>query len=402
MIVDEVMAGSPAAKAGIATGDRIAGIDASKVFDLDDVTAAVAELPPGTEVLMKVVTGSSERQVAVMLGRATDQFLAWSAAETEGQIPEAAPAERANPQVSSGDRGYLGVYLVEEDEGTDGAVIEDVAGDSPAAKAGLKKGDVITALAGKATPNSEALIAQLVKLKAGQTVTLRVSRGGWAKDVKVTIAPIAAEEAPPAEEAPQPGFLGVYLKANPDGKGALVDGAVAGSPAEKSGLSKGDIIVAANGKKVSDHEALIEVLKTLHAGDELQLQVMRDGWGRNFALTLGSRPGSVEPPAAPERRRPRPVRPKAPERQPGFLGVALEEIEGGLRVEEVVEGSPAAKVGLKVGDVVVGLGDKPATKLDDLVAILGKHFAGDTIQLRVEREGWRRDLKVTLAKRQED
>ena len=57
--------------------------------------------------------------------------------------------------------GFLGVYLVEEDKSTDGALVEEVAPDSPAAQAGLRKGDKIVQLDGRPTPNSKAAICLL-------------------------------------------------------------------------------------------------------------------------------------------------------------------------------------------------------------------------------------------------
>ncbi|MEZ0227989.1 MAG: PDZ domain-containing protein [Planctomycetota bacterium] len=100
---------------------------------------------------------------------------------------------------------YLGLYLVDEEAATKGAYVEDVAPDSPAAKAGVKGGDLVTAWSGAAIANSHALIGKLAKAKTGDAVTLTILRDEWEKDVKVVLGKRGAAKAttdkPPAIDA---------------------------------------------------------------------------------------------------------------------------------------------------------------------------------------------------------
>jgi len=71
----------------------------------------------------------------------------------------------------------------------------------------------------------------------------------------------------------------------------------------------------------------------------------------------------------------------------------------GSRVEDVTAGSPAAAAGLKTGDVILSVDDRPAENVDKLVAILRQMPAGSAVRVRVKRDDARLDLNVVLGKR---
>src|SRR3954466_10618854 len=90
-----------------------------------------------------------------------------------------------NGHVVSSGRPYLGVQI--GDTGS-GVYVGKVTAGSPADKAGLVVGDVITAVDGKATPTSDDLGTKLASFKPGQTVTLKVThQNGQTAEVKVTL-----------------------------------------------------------------------------------------------------------------------------------------------------------------------------------------------------------------------
>jgi hypothetical protein len=72
----------------------------------------------------------------------------------------------------------------------------------------------------------------------------------------------------------------------------------------------------------------------------------------------------------------------------------------GVRFSDVREGSPAAKAGLRAGDVLVEFGGKPIENLYDFTYALRQHKAGDTVQVKVLRDGRPVTTDVLLAKRQ--
>jgi putative serine protease PepD len=79
---------------------------------------------------------------------------------------------------------YLGVQVT----GSGSATVASVRSGSPAAKAGLRQGDVITAIDGKAVASSDALVTAIGGHSAGDKVTLTVKRGGTTSTMNVTLA----------------------------------------------------------------------------------------------------------------------------------------------------------------------------------------------------------------------
>jgi membrane-associated protease RseP (regulator of RpoE activity) len=99
----------------------------------------------------------------------------------------------AASQVSSDQSAWLGVQIAQS---TDGPTIASVIADSPAEKAGLKRGDVIKAIDGTSVSNVQAVRDVLKDKNPGDTVTVSITRNGNAQDVTATL------EAPP-EPLPQ-------------------------------------------------------------------------------------------------------------------------------------------------------------------------------------------------------
>src|SRR5262249_40867858 len=135
------------------------------------------------------------------------------------------------------------------------------------------------------------------------------------------------------------------------------------SPAARAGLQEGDVITRVDGRQVDDPQTLLNVLAQHKPGDKLKFQVQRDGKEKSLDVTLGTRPAARAGEGLPGSRLPR-------ERPTAFLGVQavpMEELtprlkerlgisaENGLVVMEVLPDSPAAKAGLRHGDVITGV-----------------------------------------------
>ena len=82
-----------------------------------------------------------------------------------------------------------------------------------------------------------------------------------------------------------------------------------------------------------------------------------------------------------------------------YLGVTMSEADGGVRVEEVRDGSPAEDAGLRVGDLVTSADGQSLTGPDDLRRIVGERDPGDKLQLEVTRDGNQEEVTATLAER---
>jgi putative serine protease PepD len=85
-------------------------------------------------------------------------------------------------------------------------------------------------------------------------------------------------------------FLGVTSSPHPLG-GAEVQGVTPGGPAAGAGLRAGDVIVGVDGRPVNDPNDLSEIVSGLDPGDDVEIEVRRDGQEQTFEAELGSRPG---------------------------------------------------------------------------------------------------------------
>jgi serine protease Do len=163
-------------------------------------------------------------------------------------------------QGGSVQRGMLGVTVQRIDSDiaaslglseVRGALVSTVNEDSPAERAGVKRGDVITAINGQAVTDSNTLRNQVSRLKPGTTASLKIIRGGQAREVSVKLAelPRTAQDEPdaPARRG-SAGALG--LSVAPGRSGLEVTGVDPSGPAADAGIREGDVLEEVNGAPV--------------------------------------------------------------------------------------------------------------------------------------------------------
>mgnify|MGYP001562039479 CR=1 FL=1 len=81
----------------------------------------------------------------------------------------------------------------------------------------------------------------------------------------------------------------------------------------------------------------------------------------------------------------------------GYMGVSLEVEEGAVTIGSIFDGSPAANAGLRAGDRIVRLGSEEIGSSEALTERLGSSRPGDEVRLLIDRDGWTRELTLTLA-----
>ncbi len=165
--------------------------------------------------------------------------------------------------------------------------------------------------------------------------------------------------------------------------GALVSQVERGSPAERAGLRPGDVVRAVDGAPVVASGDLPAALVTRRPGEQVRLQVVRQGQPLSLDVTLG---GSGAEAAAAQAADPD-ARPAAAS---GRLGLALRPLDRetqralgqpGLLVDEVR--GPAARAGVEPGDVLLAVNGSPARSLPEVRALLD--HAGPTVALLIQR-----------------
>lgn len=192
-------------------------------------------------------------------------------------------------------RGWLGVgiqpltkELAEsfEMKDTKGALVNEVYPDSPAAKAGIKSGDIIVKFNGKEVEDSKSLQAMVGSAGVGAIVTVDVIRDKKAYPINVKIGEMPGEEGVVAKATEgKEDWLGLaVLGITPDIKeslgveeGVIVKSVKEGSSAEKGGILPGDVVIAINQKKVNDVAEYKRLIATLKSGSSVSFLVRREG-----------------------------------------------------------------------------------------------------------------------------
>jgi serine protease Do/serine protease DegQ len=172
-------------------------------------------------------------------------------------------------------RGRLGISMTDVVGGGEGATIAEVQADSPASKAGLRKGDVVIGFNGRPVRGAAELRARLGVVPVGDTVDLQVQRAGEKRTLKAQIG--AIESGGAGGEAVQ-GLAGaVFREVSMSGlpgrnRAVLVAAVKPESPAFRLGLRAGDLIVGVNARRVASVKELTAALKTRGG---LQINVLR-------------------------------------------------------------------------------------------------------------------------------
>jgi serine protease Do len=247
------------------------------------------------------------------------------------------------------DGGYLGIVIKDlEGAAVRGARVEEVREDSPAAKAGLKEGDIVVRFDGESVRSAGQLRRLVGETPPGREVTIAVTRNGAEQKLTATLekghnrefaerwpftgappAPPGAPIPPDFRFAPEdmgPGMrefhrelrmgphhaalpgprkLGVqyqeisgqlakYFRLEAD-EGILVVSVDEDGPAAKAGLKAGDVILKIDGKAVTDSEDVRREVGALQSGKEASLTVQRDGRPLDLKLTVGGKIPVVEP-----------------------------------------------------------------------------------------------------------
>ncbi len=149
--------------------------------------------------------------------------------------------------------------------GGQGAVIANVLPDSPAERAGLRAGDVVTAVNGRTVRSASGLRARLGVLPVGDTVELTVRQGDKTRTIRTRIVEIEARHAQEGRRiAELEGATLAAVERQTDAgrsRAVLVVAVEAGTAAFQHGLRPGDLIVGVNRRRVGSVEAFAQSLR---------------------------------------------------------------------------------------------------------------------------------------------
>ena len=184
-------------------------------------------------------------------------------------------------------------------------------------------------------------------------------------------------------------------------EGALVGEVLNESPAFKSGIKRGDIIIEFGSKRVSGPSALKNMAATSSPGMKVPVKLLRTGKSLRKIVTVGELPSELV----------RPVSERA-ETTHGdvYSGLNVIPLTGditrqlnlkgnvrGVVVAGVQEGSPAHNAGLKRGDVIIEIDGKMVKELEDFHDIVSQTRPDDTVLMYVNRGGRKYYLTVVVS-----
>ena len=168
-------------------------------------------------------------------------------------------------------------------------------------------------------------------------------------------------------------------------KGALVADVVPGSPADKAGIQRGDVIVALNNKAVEEPRELSSLVADTAVGQEVNVTVLRNGTKKQLAVKverLGSREGKMEESVQPTQGK---WGLGLQDLNPGTAGQSGSKADRGVLVAGVQPGSPADLAGVHQGDVILGINNQPVNSAKEAQEAISRVKDKDSLLLLVKR-----------------
>jgi S1-C subfamily serine protease len=298
-------------------------------------------------------------------------------------------------------------------KGRYGVLVSTVVPDSPAELAGLQSMDLLLELDSEKLYTKDQLIRMLQNYSPGQKVKLKYYREGKEITTRITLA----EKKNPALK--KKAYLGVFLREMKENDrlklnyqknyGIIITDLVADGPAMKSGIKPNSVLMELDGNKIYTTEQLIKMLKDYEPGNKIELIVFQDNSTLKLDLILAdkleysssfysekdfgfAKPGKVFVYHYPEGR-------------DKWIGIKMQinktnvSDDISVKVIDVIEGTPAAAAGIKIGDLITKADDIVLNDSELLSSIINKKEVGEEIKLHIQRNGVEKIMICPIAKR---
>ena len=206
-------------------------------------------------------------------------------------------------------RGWLGVTIQDLTpelatkfglKTASGALVSDVFRDSPAQKAGIKRGDVIIEYEGKSIKNVSVLRNMVAQSKVGSKVDVKIVRNRKSKKLRVAVAELPKEFSetpaiPPEEKTDVKALAGItvteltgaiakQLGINRAEKGVVVVDVETGSPAQEAGIKKGDVIQEIDRERIQGIDDWKKIVSGIRPDEMVVIFINRTG--KKFYIAL--------------------------------------------------------------------------------------------------------------------
>ncbi|MFB0536494.1 MAG: PDZ domain-containing protein [Anaerolineae bacterium] len=303
------------------------------------------------------------------------------------------------------DGHVLPVAKAQETDPESGIVIASVMPESPAAEAGVVRGDILLEMDDEALEHPADLERHLDELEPGDQVKLTVLHGDDLRTLTATLGDRHGRPylgLIPCDGLPKD--IEVHLARPPVIVEVMPDG-----PAAQAGLQEGDMVIAIDGQTVGIEKDLADLIAEYEPGDTVTLEIERPGEdprAKEVTVELGQHPEK-------EGAAYLGVRYSSFPRFEGLRELPLGEldefefdvspfvlphgeIEQGLIIWRVSEDSPASAAGLKGGDVITAIDGEPVASPQALTDAVAEREPGDEITLTVFRGKEESEMEITL------
>ncbi|MCY4021112.1 MAG: PDZ domain-containing protein [Chloroflexi bacterium] len=279
------LAGSEVAEAGFHVHDRLISVDGDAIDSIGAADVAVSDLNEGDELAIKVLRGDRELTMKVIV---------------EDHRRRRGPGHRPGPGPRLDVSSVYQTDSIALGYGDDAIEIREISPAHELYAAGLRQYDLITAVNG-------AAIEEAKDLFTGEDINLTIARmsGNLHFDVPSSIAPLLMFGIDAPQEQDRSVWLGLhekqvtlgvryiqleadspYFEGSAVSNGAYVAEVIEGLPAGAAGIQVGDIIVAVEGEPATLEIDLRNRIYFHKPGDEVTLDVLRDGELMQVEVTL--------------------------------------------------------------------------------------------------------------------
>ncbi|HEV7221766.1 MAG TPA: PDZ domain-containing protein [Pirellulales bacterium] len=207
--------------------------------------------------------------------------------------------------------------------------------------------------------------------------------------------PTLATQILPAnkDHSAAPLVLGLTL-ADDDSQGVRVLSVQAESPAAKARVQPGDRLLSVNGRSISTAAELIGLVRDGEPGARFKFQIDREGLQGSLWLVPEAKHDGLRDLVVRKRTG------ASTDREQAMLGVSLfDGTYTGVRVLSVAPDSPAAAAGFRAGDRILSINGETISQSGDVIALVASSRPGQTLNVRIDREGLQGSLSAVLAAR---
>jgi S1-C subfamily serine protease len=328
-------------------------------------------------------------------------------------------AFRAVP-VEAAQINFLETITLENNDDERGVLVIKVEAGSPAADAGIHRGDIILAVDDQQVNTMLDLMREVEGKSAGDQIIISVQRCDATEEVTLELAEKNDHLYLGLQTSREPIFdilpfrRGTFSMAV-EQPAFVISRVIPESPADDAGLDAGMLILGIAGEGLDEGDDLADIIQAYRPGDEITLEVSEPGQesSQSVDITLGQNPGDpdraylgieyfsvpgVEGDGFPGNRIPRFNMPDDQHGIPEWHAFPSppEGFEQAVVISSVSEGSPAELAGLQMGDIITAVNGESIHNAADFVDVVQGFDSGDMVTLTVFRAGESEELSVEI------